>query len=148
MPMHLTLMSIRTPLFMLAVFAYVLACARSISPSIPATGVVLRIVDSSRAGEPLPGVHVRLRGPSPAQTVIGCSDSAPTPLIRWPAVAPGRYQLSVARIGYESQRVEVTVVLGQADTATVAMRRSTRDLENAILTGPLTPPCAARPNER
>ena len=128
-----------------AAAASVLACAHRASPPpapTPSTSLALRIVDSSRAGTPLLAVRLRLIGPAPLQDIVACSDSTRQAVLWVARLRPGRYQLVLNRVGYEGRLVLVDVAQRQADTVTVGLRPSTRDLDDRVRTSPSAPHCS------
>jgi hypothetical protein len=120
-----------------AVVTGVAACSRGSShgassgvlPAAPPATLALRIVDSSRAGEALFAVRLRLIGPVPAQDTIACSDSTRQAVLWIASLKPGRYQLVLSRAGYERRLVLVDVAPHQADTVTVGLRAGGRDVD-------------------
>jgi hypothetical protein len=110
-------------------------------PAPPMTSLALRIVDSSRAKEPVLGVRVRLIGPMPQQETVACSDSTRQPVLWITKVRPGRYQLVMARPGYERRLVLVDVAQHQTDTVTVGLSPVARDLETKVVTAPAMARC-------
>jgi hypothetical protein len=133
---------------LLPILATSLACARRLPTTAMPNQLALRIVDSSRAGEPLIGARLRLVGPLPVRDIVVCDDSTRQTIVSLPPLPPGRYQVSVARIGRESRPLVLDVRHQRSDTVTIGLRYPTRDLEGPIVIGPPSPHCAARPNER
>src|SRR5262249_1034998 len=135
---------------LLAVGASVSACTHSASVATPTptTGLALRVVDSSRATQPLFAVRLRLIGPLPHQDTIACRDSTRQAVLWVARVRPGRYQLVLRRPGYAGRTVLVDVAQHQTDTVTVGLRPLTRDLEGPIATSSPVPRCGGRTGEQ
>lgn len=112
----------------------------------PTSSLALRLVDSSRAAQPLLAVRLRLIGPIPQQDTVVCADSTRQSTLWVPSVRAGRYQLVLRRTGYERRLVLVDVGQDQKDTVTVALHPLMPAADGAMATMPPDPPCTSRRN--
>lgn len=123
-------------------------CTRPVRLTPASSALLIRVVDSTSAARPVADVWFRLIGPLPHRNTVACSDAARQSLITLRSLAPGRYELRVARVGFETVARVVEVLPEHVDTLVVGLHPPTRDIADSIATGPPVPHCAARPNER
>jgi TonB-linked SusC/RagA family outer membrane protein len=93
------------------------------------TGSVTGVVTDRATGSPMQGVAITVVGTRLAQTT---NESG---RFLFPSVPAGAQRLTAQYLGYSDQTVEVTVVAGQAATASIALETTVLALQEVIVTG-------------